>query len=150
MTEDQVSLAPDSQHDSKSTTDGRKYAEGAFLAGVAGSAALFGFGMTIAMAKKRDPEMFTQGLLSSKQIPESGSSLALRALGRGTLYSVAGFSLFCLVVWKAMGVKNLEEFRYKVGSALPRIPKNEPQGRTEFASLRELLNYLIDESNKKK
>ncbi|EEC03028.1 conserved hypothetical protein [Ixodes scapularis] len=54
------------------------------------------------------------GLLSSKQVPESGSSLALRALGRGTLYSVAGFSLFCLVVWKAMGVKNLEEFRYKI------------------------------------
>ncbi|CAN7983585.1 unnamed protein product [Ixodes pacificus] len=107
MTEDQVSLAPDSQHDSKSTTNGRKYAEGAFLAAVAGSAALFGFGMTIAMAKKRDPEMFTQGLLSSKQIPESGSSLALRALGRGTLYSVAGFSLFCLVVWKAMGVKSV-------------------------------------------
>ncbi|XP_077487079.1 transmembrane protein 242 [Amblyomma americanum] len=128
----------------------KKYAEAAFLIGVAGAAAIFGFGMTLAQAKKRDPETFAQGLTASQKLHESGSKLALRALGRGTLYSVTGFSLFCLLAWKAMGVSNLQEFRQKAGSFLPRIPKNEPQGRTEFSSLRDLLNYVIEESDKKK
>lgn len=150
MSDRYSNTSSDSQENSNNNVKGRKYAEGIFLAGVAGSAALFGFGMTIAMAKKRDPEMFTQGLISSKQLPESGTSLALRALGKGTLYSITGFSLLCFLAWKALGVKNLEEFRYKVGSALPRIPKNEPQGRTEFTSLRDLLNYLVEEGNKRK
>lgn len=129
---------------------GKKYAEAAFLAGVAGAAAIFGFGMTIAQAKKRDPETFAQGLTTSQAIHESGTKLALRALRRGTLYSITGFSLFCFLVWKAMGVSNMEEFKHKAGSVLPRIPKNEPQGRTEFSSLRDLLNYVIEESEKKK
>lgn len=30
----------------------------------------------------------------------------------------------------------------KVGSFLPRIPKHEPQGRTEFESLRDLMEFL--------
>lgn len=129
---------------------GKKYAEAAFLAGVAGAAAIFGFGATIAQAKKRDPETFAQGLTTSQALHESGTKLALRALRRGTLYSITGFSLFCFLVCKAMGVSNLEEFRLKVGSLLPRIPKSEPQGRTEFSSLRDLLNYVIEESEKKK
>ncbi|XP_075552692.1 transmembrane protein 242 [Dermacentor variabilis] len=129
---------------------GKKYAEAAFLFGVAGAAAIFGFGMTLAQAKKRDPETFAEGLTASQNVHESGSKLALRALGRGTLYSVTGFSLFCFLAWKAIGVSNLEEFKLKVGSILPRIPKNEPQGRTEFSSLRDLLNYIIEESDKKK
>lgn len=129
---------------------GKKYAEIAFLTGVAGAAAIFGFGMTIAKAKKRDPETFAQGLTTSQALHESGTQLALRALRRGTLYSITGFSLFSFLVWKAMGVSNLEEFKLKVGSFLPRIPKNEPQGRTEFSSLRDLLNYVIEESEKKK
>lgn len=129
---------------------GTKYAEAAFLAGVAGAAAIFGFGMTIAQAKKRDPETFAQGLTASQALHESGTKLALRALRRGTLYSITGFSLFCFLVWKAMGVSNLEEFKLKVGSLLPRIPKNDPQGRTEFSSLRDLLDYVTEESEKKK
>lgn len=37
----------------------------------------------------------------------------------------------------------MEEFRYKMGSILPRIPKNDPpQGRTEFSGLNDLLDYL--------
>lgn len=37
----------------------------------------------------------------------------------------------------------LEEFRYKMGSILPEIPKSkEPQGRTEFSGLNDLLDYL--------
>ncbi|XP_077540787.1 transmembrane protein 242 [Haemaphysalis longicornis] len=143
-------LKSDMNNEDRKNDTGKKYAEAAFLAGVAGAAAIFGFGMTIAQAKKRDPETFAQGLTASEALHESGAKLALRALRRGTLYSITGFSLFCFVVWKAMGVSNLEEFKLKVGSLLPRIPKNEPQGRTEFSSLRDLLNYVIEESEKKK
>lgn len=37
----------------------------------------------------------------------------------------------------------MQEFRYKMGSVLPTIPKNTPpQGRTEFSGLNDLLDYL--------
>lgn len=40
-------------------------------------------------------------------------------------------------------VFQMEEFRMKMGSLLPRIPKNDPpQGRTEFEGLTDLLNYV--------
>ena len=45
----------------------------------------------------------------------------------------------------------LEEFRFKVGNMFPRIPKNEnPDTRTEFANLTDLLQYIIDVDNKAK
>lgn len=37
----------------------------------------------------------------------------------------------------------MEEFRYKMGSLLPEMPKSKnPQGRTEFTGLTDLLEYL--------
>ena len=53
---------------------------------------------------------FFQGIHGTREIPESGVSLATRALARGTVYSVAGFSLFCFTVWKLMGVNNVSTF----------------------------------------
>ena len=44
----------------------------------------------------------------------------------------------------------LKEFRVKVGNVLPRIPKNENQGRSEFSGLNDLFQYLIDEDEKQK
>lgn len=38
----------------------------------------------------------------------------------------------------------------KAGNILPRIPKNDPQGRTEFESLTEFFQYAIDEDNRMK
>lgn len=39
----------------------------------------------------------------------------------------------------------------KAGSILPRIPKNNPpQSRTEFEGLTDLLQYLINEDERKK
>jgi hypothetical protein len=38
----------------------------------------------------------------------------------------------------------------KVGSALPKIPKNNPpQGRTEFAGLTDLLTYISSDEGAK-
>lgn len=45
--------------------------------------------------------------MPTKEMPESGGSLAMRALGWGTLYAVGGFGVFCAGVWKMMGVSNV-------------------------------------------
>lgn len=127
-----------------------KLLETSFLLSVTGMSVIGGFGMALAMAKRKDPVFFFKGMMATKELPESGSSLAMKALGWGTLYAVSGFSLFCFGVWKLMGVNNLEEFRYKVGNTLPKIPKSENPGRSDFKNLRELLNYIIEESDKGK
>lgn len=128
-----------------------KYQAAAFLTGVAGVSMLGGFGMTLGMAKKKDPNMFNKGMMGARELHEAGGALALRALGWGSLYAVAGFSVFCLSVWKLSGAKDLHDFRIKAGSILPKIPKNDPpQSRTEFSGLTDLLQYLIAEDERKK
>ena len=66
-----------------------------------------GFGMTLGMAKKKDPSMFNKGMMGARELQEAGGALAMRALGFGTLYAVTGFSIFCFGVWKLMGVQNV-------------------------------------------
>ena len=53
-----------------------------------------------------------QGLSGTKEVPESGADLAIRALGWATLYSFGGFSLFCYGVWKMLGVSNVSTLNY--------------------------------------
>jgi len=141
-----------------------KFKAAAFLTGVTGVSVLFGFGSTLAAAKKKDPHFFDQGVTgrieSVAETPaatsvvgkhgrsiamESGASLAARALGWGTLYSVAGCSVLFYAIWKLMAVNDLKEFRAKVGNWLPPVPRNSPpQGRTEFSGINDLLQYIID------
>ncbi|XP_015903600.2 transmembrane protein 242 isoform X2 [Parasteatoda tepidariorum] len=134
----------------KNTKKDAKLLETSFLLTVTGVSVVGGFGMALAMAKKKDPVYFLKGMMATKELPESGGSLAMRALGWGTLYAVTGFSAVCYGIWKLMGVNNLEEFRQKVGKNLPTIPKSENPGRSDFKNLRELLNYIISESEKEK
>lgn len=88
---------------------------------------LFGFGTTLAAAKKKDPHFFDQGFSGAIENPkptavqaatatrhagrsikmEPGASLALRALGWGTLYSVAGCSVLFYTIWKLLDVGNV-------------------------------------------
>ncbi|XP_057651413.1 transmembrane protein 242 isoform X1 [Diorhabda carinulata] len=114
-----------------------------FLSGVSGISALIGFGATLASAKKQDPKYFGIGMTPSKELSETGASLALRALGWGTLYAFVGCGVLFYSIWKLSGATDIKDFRYKVGSVLPSIPKNNPpQGRTEFTGLNDLLEYL--------
>lgn len=43
-----------------------------------------------------------------------------------------------------------DDLRDKTKQVLPAMKKQEPKGRSEFASVRELVNYLIDEDQRAK
>ncbi|RZC40999.1 DUF1358 domain containing protein [Asbolus verrucosus] len=64
-----------------------KLKAGIFLAAVSGISAIAGFGATVAAAKRQDPKYFDKGMVGSIHVKETGASLALRALGWGTLYA---------------------------------------------------------------
>ncbi|XP_035702060.1 transmembrane protein 242 isoform X3 [Folsomia candida] len=130
---------------------------------------VFGFGASVS---RRKEEAFSDKGFSAPSHShklESGTALATRALKWGTFYAFTGVGLICFTIWKLMGVNDvmsicaylwvlyvcallvkLKEFRLKAGEFLPRIPKNEPKGRTEFANLTDLLQYVIDEDNRAK
>ncbi|KAJ1522845.1 hypothetical protein ONE63_001994 [Megalurothrips usitatus] len=127
-----------------------KFKATAFMAGVAGVSALFGFGATLSYAKKKDPVSFDKGLVMGTSLSESGAALAMRALGWGTVYAVGGCGILFYSIWKLSGCSNLHEFRMKMGNKLPTVRKNDPpQSRTEFDGLSDLMRYLETWGNEK-
>ena len=46
--------------------------------------------------------------------------------------------------------KQMEDLRTKIQKAMPALPKKENPGRSEFGSVRELVNYVIEEDEKAK
>ncbi|XP_058124491.1 transmembrane protein 242 [Anopheles ziemanni] len=120
-----------------------RYRAGAFLATVGATSAIAGFSKAIMSAKKSDPKYFDKGLHGSIALHEAGTSLALRALGWGTLYAILGTGTICFGIWKLSGAKDMKEFRESVGRVFPRVPKNDPpKSRTEFEGLTDLMQYL--------
>lgn len=50
---------------------------------------------------------YVPGLQGSVEMADAGVLLALRALGWGTVYAVAGTSLICYGIWKLSGAKDV-------------------------------------------
>lgn len=74
---------------------------------MSGISALLGFGSTLAAARKQDPTSFGKGFIPTKELHETGASLALRALGWGTLYAITGCGLLFYSIWKLSGARNV-------------------------------------------
>lgn len=133
---------------------------GLFFTVVTSLGVFSGFSLSLSATKERESkeelENFKRGKIDRSKntyyLHASGAALARKALFRATVYSVSGFSLFCLGIWKLSGASNFQEFRQKIGNILPRLKRNNVgnEGRTEFKNLTELFQYIIDEDNKAK
>lgn len=67
----------------------------------------------MASVKKKDRVFFNKGVASTQQMTETGASLAMRALGWGTLYAVVGCTVFFYSIWKLAGVNDVSTTKRK-------------------------------------
>lgn len=81
------------------------YIKVAYFASLASASMLFGFSLTLNKARKTPLETPEQALV------EEGIALARKALFRGTVYSVCGFSIFAFTSYHLFGKKIIERFK---------------------------------------
>lgn len=79
----------------------------AYFTSLAGASILLGFSVTLNKLKKNIPDTPEAALY------EEGTALARKALMRGTIYSICGFSLFAVASYKLFGKTMIENFNAK-------------------------------------
>ncbi|KAM9805571.1 transmembrane protein 242 isoform X4 [Syngnathus typhle] len=104
-----------------------------FLAAASSLGLIAGFGSTLALAKKNDPDCFSKGVTAA--LPESGGALALRALGRGSAYTCLAVGVLSLGACKLLGVGSLSDLRRKMALLLPPISRSEAAPRSDLSNL---------------
>lgn len=127
---------------------------GVYFAFLTACGLLGGFGYALGRTKKRETTAKITQQTNATQLLDDGQRLAVRALRRASIYSLTGvFSLTCFL-WLISGrPKTFTEFRQWTGSWLPSIKSKkakEDEERTEFKSVTEFMQYLIDEDKKLK
>ena len=129
-----------------------KIQAGLFLTLVTSIGVLSGFGYSVGAVKKRETKEYPKHLEKKLvYLHEQGADLARRALLRATLYTVSGFTLTCLAIWKISGANSFAELRLKIKSLFPQLARPKDNGgRTEFKNLTDLMQYVIDEDNSAK
>lgn len=80
-----------------STSDEDNYLKIAYFASIAGVSILAGFSTTLSRLRKDPP--------GPPNLHDEGVALARKALGRATLYSVCGFSIFSFISYELFGRK---------------------------------------------
>lgn len=89
-----------SEGSSRELTSKEKFLRIIFVGTVAGFSILMGFGSSLALARKKDPQFFAKGLLGDQNDNYmTGLTLANKALKRATIYSVTGVSILSLIVY---------------------------------------------------
>ena len=89
-----------------------KIQAGLFLTLVTSIGVLSGFGYSVGAVKKRETKEYPKHLEKKLvYLHEQGADLARRALLRATLYTVSGFTLTCLAIWKISGANSFAELR---------------------------------------
>ncbi|XP_037130923.1 transmembrane protein 242 isoform X1 [Syngnathus acus] len=104
-----------------------------FLAAASSLGLIAGFGSTLALAKKNNPDCFSKG--GTAALPESGGALALRALGRGSAYACLTVGVLSLGACKLLGVGSLSDLRRKMALLLPPIPRSEAAPGSDSSNL---------------
>lgn len=118
------------------------------LCGVAGVSALAGFGATLHFARSGERSVTSD----AARHHAAGTRLALRALGWGTAAAIGGTVTLAVATWALAGAptkaKDFHDvMRRRLGGAdRPRAS----EGRNEFASVKELVDYLLDQDRKAK
>ena len=116
---------------------------------------LGGFGFAAGRTRKRETTTKLARQANATQLFDDGQRLAARALRRASFYSLTGVLSFWAVLWLLGGrPTTFKEFRQWTGSWLPSIKakksEGEEEGRNDFKSLTELMQYLSDEDEKLK
>ncbi|XP_001638781.2 transmembrane protein 242 [Nematostella vectensis] len=86
------------------------FGNAAYISCVTFASMIGGFGLSLGMARRRNPDAFVGG-------QNEGVKLASRALAWGTVYAFTGVGAVVLGVKTALGVKDAKEFGDKMKSS---------------------------------
>ncbi|KAL1235456.1 Transmembrane protein [Trichinella pseudospiralis] len=129
---------------SQKTLLASQFLGGAVVICLAGAAFSTGFIYSLARSQKK------LSASASKTVSINAYASALKALLLGSAAAVFGVGGTVLATCKLVGISSLEDLRTlnRKGSKL-NIPRSSV-GRSEFANLQELADYLVEEDKKKK